>query len=190
MSFGRKCFLAYSPGEHKVPRYATVDCQFDETYFPYRPVGTRHDYGIHDSHDHDYVLHPDCDPTDEHLMDSIRNMPIQNASWNPTEILTDSFDCDFHDAMQQATAHLYNGDDAQPDTPSAGKYPHNSSLLTDDEEDDGIQDCVKDGDIILSNDWESNGEIQMDQATDKQLIEYISGQGHTHARAIKADSQE
>ena len=126
MSFGRKCFLAYSPVEHKV--YATVDCQFDETYFPYCPVGTRRDYGIHDSHNHDYVLHPDCDPTDEHLIDSIRNVPIQSASWNPTEILTDSFDRDFHDAMQQATAHLYSGDDAQPDTPSAGKYPHNSSL--------------------------------------------------------------
>jgi hypothetical protein len=121
-------------------------------------------------------------------------MPIQNASWNLTEILTDSFDRDFHDAMQQATAHLYSGDDAQPDTTSAGKYPHNSSLLTDDEEDDdGIHDCVTDGDIILSNDWESNGEMQMDQATDKQLIEYIMAKDiHmlvTHS-AIKADSQE
>ena len=33
MSFGRKYFLVYSPGEHKV--YAMVDCQFDKTYFPY-----------------------------------------------------------------------------------------------------------------------------------------------------------
>ena len=46
MSFGRKCFLIYCPGTHRV--IASTDCQFDETYYPFRPEGQKRDYGAHD----------------------------------------------------------------------------------------------------------------------------------------------
>ena len=47
VAFGRKCFLAYSPAINRV--FATVDCQCDETYYPYRHPGHRRDYGMHDA---------------------------------------------------------------------------------------------------------------------------------------------
>ena len=46
-------------------------------------------------------------------------------------------------------------------------------MLTDEEDDDGVQDCVTDGDIVLSKEWHDHGKLQMEQVTDKQLVEYI-----------------
>ena len=54
------------------------------------------------------------------------NVVIKKVVWRG--VFCCAFDREFHDDMQEATVHLYSGDNEQADTSSAGKNPHNSSL--------------------------------------------------------------
>ena len=76
-SFGRKCFLVYCPGIHRV--IASTDCQFDETYYPMRPPGHKRDYGVHDQQA-DYLLNSAADQVDSHIIDAVRYMPHDNPA--------------------------------------------------------------------------------------------------------------
>ena len=97
VAFGRKCFLAYSPGINRV--FATVECQFDETYYPYRPAGHRRYYGIHDNRDDDFLVHTDADFDDLHVIHKLQSMPLDNPAWDPCHDLTDPFERQYEDAI-------------------------------------------------------------------------------------------
>ena len=173
-SFGRKCFLAYCPDNHRV--YATVDCQFDETNYPYRPQGTCRDYGVHDQSAHDSnILDSDSAAQNDDLMHAIQQLPYTNPTWSPTEVLTTTFDREFEDAMQRAMPQVYpNEDISDPDVspPSAG----NDSLLTDRELlDDAIETQVKEGEKVLCPEWDQCDNQNINETNDKQLVEYLMG---------------
>ena len=45
MHFGRRAYLGFCADDNRV--YASIDCQFDETFFPYRT----HDQRVHGYYD-------------------------------------------------------------------------------------------------------------------------------------------
>ena len=103
ISFGLKCYLAYSKTHKKV--FANVE--FDETFFPIRSKGKR-DYGVYDEPEQ----HGDDVDTAQHIANNVINiinhLPVENPTWDPKDIYVTPFDRDFQNEVDRQISKQYD----------------------------------------------------------------------------------
>ena len=88
-TWGRRAYLAFSPRLNRV--FATVDAQFDETYFPFRLVDQRA-HGMHSRHaklEQLSLFHDLPNPTIEQLVERINSasVPGEDVTWNLSDLV-------------------------------------------------------------------------------------------------------
>ncbi len=147
-----------------------------------RTKGKR-DYGVCDEreqHGHD-------DSTDtqaaNNVINIINHLPVENPTWDPKDIYTTPFDRQFQCGLDEQMTKIYdqNGHTHTDSTTSSTPSPSagtKTKILEDNEnenDNDGERVPIRDKDIVLTNNWEDYGDIQLDKVSDKQLVEYIMG---------------